>query len=61
MDSRKMKVTLQQRERELREELLNLEKEFNTKKETYLKVQGALEALQELNVSEESEEAEVTE
>ncbi len=58
MDSRKMKVTLQQRERELREELLNLEKEFNTKKETYLKVQGALEALQELNVS---EEAEVTE
>jgi len=60
MDSRKMKVTLQQRERELREELLNLEKEFNTKKETYLKVQGALEALQELNVSEESEESEVT-
>lgn len=58
MDSRKMKVTLQQRERELREELLNLEKEFNTKKETYLKVQGALEALQELNIS---EEAEVTE
>ena len=58
MDSRKMKVTLQQREREVREELLNLEKEFNTKKETYLKVQGALEALQELNVS---EEAEVTE
>ena len=55
MDSRKMKVTLQQRERELREELLNLEKEFNTKKETYLKVQGALEALQELNTSEESE------
>ncbi len=58
MDSRKMKVTLQQRERELREELLNLEKEFNKKKETYLKVKGALEALQELNVS---EEAEVTE
>jgi hypothetical protein len=58
MDSRKMKVTLQQRERELREELLNLEKEFNTKKETYLKVQGALEALQELNVSEEAEATE---
>jgi len=58
MDSRKMKVTLQQRERELREELLNLEKEFNTKKETYLKVQGALEALQELNVSEETEDTE---
>ena len=53
-----MKVTLQQRERELREELLNLEKEFNTKKETYLKVQGALEALQELNVSEEAEATE---
>ena len=58
MDSRKMKVTLQQRERELREELLNLEKEFNTKKETYLKVQGALEELQELNVSEETEDTE---
>lgn len=58
MDSRKMKVTLQQRERELREELLNLEKEFNTKKETYLKVQGALEALQELNISESTEDTE---
>lgn len=58
MDSRKMKVTLQQREKELRQELLNLEKEFNTKKETYLKVQGALEALQELNVSESTEDTE---
>lgn len=29
----------------LRDELLNLEREFNLKKEEFLKVQGALEAL----------------
>ena len=33
----------------LAEELQNLEKQFITKKEQFLKVQGALEALVELN------------
>lgn len=32
----------------LRDELLQLEKEFNQKKEEFLKIQGALEALNEL-------------
>jgi hypothetical protein len=36
----------------LREELLNLEKEFNAKKEEFLKLQGALEALNELKEEE---------
>ena len=37
---------LKQKEVELRGELLNLEKQFNLKKEQYLKIQGALEALE---------------
>ena len=37
---------LNQKEQELRNELLELEQQFNTKKEQYLKIQGALEALQ---------------
>jgi len=44
-----MKETLTQRATELRDELLNLEKSFNEKKEQYLKISGALEALNELD------------
>lgn len=33
----------------IRDELVEMEKNFNTKKEEFLKVQGALEALYELN------------
>ena len=33
----------------VRDELVELEKKFNTKKEEFLKIQGALEALYELD------------
>ncbi len=36
---------LTEREEELREELIGLEKDFSAKKEQYLKIQGAIEAL----------------
>ena len=36
---------LRKQEQELRNDLIKLEKEFNLKKEKYLKVQGAMEAL----------------
>ncbi len=36
---------LKKQEEELRADLIDLEKQFNTKKERYLKVQGAMEAL----------------
>tara|TARA_B100000073_G_scaffold145440_1_gene119750 strand:- start:1457 stop:1633 length:177 start_codon:yes stop_codon:yes gene_type:complete len=49
MEATKMKETLTQRATELRDELLNLEKSFNEKKEQYLKISGALEALNELD------------
>tara|TARA_R100000908_G_C3725573_1_gene126766 strand:- start:271 stop:441 length:171 start_codon:yes stop_codon:yes gene_type:complete len=45
MDPDKMLEELQTKESEIREELINLEKQFNVKKEQYLKIQGALEAL----------------
>lgn len=40
-----MKDKLVEREKEIRAELLDLERQFNLKKEEFLKVQGALEAL----------------
>ena len=43
-----MTEKLTQRAKELKEELLNIETQFNVKKEEFLKVQGALEALQAL-------------
>ena len=46
MDPAFMIEELKQKEVELRGELLNLEKQFNLKKEQYLKIQGALEALE---------------
>ena len=36
---------LSEKEMELRNELMEMEKQFNMKKEQYLKIQGALEAL----------------
>ena len=45
MDPEKMLAELQEKEAELRNELMDLEKQFNLKKEQYLKIQGALEAL----------------
>lgn len=40
-----MKEALTSQMETIRDELISLEKEFNTKKEQYLKLQGALEAL----------------
>ena len=46
MDPAIMIQELSQKEHELRTELVELEKQFNLKKEQYLKIQGALEALE---------------
>ena len=46
MDPAFMVEELKQKEVELRGELLDLEKQFIMKKEQYLKIQGALEALE---------------
>lgn len=43
-----MTEKLTQRAKELKEELMSIENQFNVKKEEFLKVQGALEALQAL-------------
>ena len=45
MDPAIMIQELSEKEAQLRNELLELEKQFNIKKEQYLKIQGALEAL----------------
>jgi len=48
MEKTEMISTLSEREIKLREELILLERQFNEKKEEYLKIQGALEALNEV-------------
>ena len=45
MEKQNMLKELQKQEQELRNDLIELEKEFNIKKDKYLKVQGAMEAL----------------
>ena len=45
MEKQNMLDELQKQELELRDDLIKLEKEFNFKKDKYLKVQGAIEAL----------------
>ena len=45
MEKQSMLDELQKQEEELRQDLIKLEKEFNIKKDKYLKVQGAMEAL----------------
>jgi len=45
MEKQSMLDELQKQEQELRDDLIRLEKEFNIKKDKYLKVQGAMEAL----------------
>tara|TARA_Y100001938_G_C8050876_1_gene411614 strand:- start:113 stop:292 length:180 start_codon:yes stop_codon:yes gene_type:complete len=45
MEKGMMIEELKKQEEELRADLIDLEKQFNTKKERYLKVQGAMEAL----------------
>ena len=45
MERRTMLEELTEREEELREELIGLEKDFSAKKEQYFKIQGAIEAI----------------
>ncbi len=45
MNPEMMLEELNSQEAELRNDLLELEKQFNVKKEQYLKIQGAIEAL----------------
>lgn len=49
MDAQKMIDDLTERGIKVRDELVEMEKTFNTKKEEFLKIQGALEALYELD------------
>ncbi len=53
-----MNETLLAKAEELRNELIQLEQDFNLKKEQYLKIQGALEALNELDKDSSSNSAE---
>jgi len=49
MEKNEMTEKLTQRAKELKDELMNIEAQFNIKKEEFLKVQGALEALEALS------------
>lgn len=44
--AQQMGTQLTERSEKLREELIELERQFNIKKEEFFKVQGALEAIQ---------------
>ena len=44
--AKQMSSQLTERAEKLREELIELERQFNIKKEEFFKVQGALEAIQ---------------
>ena len=43
MDPQTMLEELNEKQAELRSDLIDLEKQFNSKKEQYLKIQGAIE------------------
>ena len=51
MEPDKMLDELKDKEEKLRNELLELEQMFGAKKEQYLKIQGAIEALEALDPS----------
>ena len=51
MEPDKMLEELKDKEEKLRNELMELEQMFNIKKEQYLKIQGAIEALEALDPS----------
>lgn len=48
MEKTEMTEKLTERAKLLKEDLMNIEAQFNLKKEEFLKVQGALEALEAL-------------
>ena len=47
--AQELTTTLTERAEKLREDLIELEREFNIKKEEFFKVQGALEAIQAMS------------
>lgn len=49
MKAEEMIETLNERYEELKAELLAMEKDFNIKKEQFIRIQGAIEALNELD------------
>ena len=51
MEAGKMLEELKEKEEKLKNELMELEQMFNVKKEQYLKIQGAIEALEALDPS----------
>ena len=54
MEPDRMLIELKEKEENLKNELINLEQTFNLKKEQYIKIQGAIEALLALDPSVES-------
>lgn len=56
MTKEEMVKNLTEKAIQIRDELLSLEQQFNTKKEEFLKVQGALEALSVLETEGQEQE-----
>ena len=50
MEPDRMLIELKEKEENLKNELINLEQTFNLKKEQYIKIQGAIEALEVLDL-----------
>jgi len=50
MEAGKMLEELKEKEEKLKNELIELEHTFNLKKEQYIKIQGAIEALEVLDL-----------
>lgn len=56
MDSQKMFEDLSKQAEVLKKDLIDLEQQFNMKKEQFIRIQGALEALSLVNQKETEEE-----
>jgi hypothetical protein len=56
MDAQQILDELTKQEESLRADLLDMEKNFNIKKEQYIKLQGAIEALNLVDKEEEEKE-----
>lgn len=53
MKQQEMQESLTKQAQEIAQELQQLEKDFNAKKEQFIRIQGALEVLRELGTEEE--------
>jgi len=58
MQKQEMVAQLQQNAENLKQELMQLQETFNTKKEQYVKIEGALEALSLLEDTTQEEQTE---